>query len=68
MAGIDHLGFGSDFDGIELVLEGLEDVTGMPRLVEGLRGRGFSATDIEKITSQNFLKVLERILPSESII
>jgi membrane dipeptidase len=64
VAGIDHLGFGSDFDGIEQVLEGLEDVTGMPRLVEELRRRGFSAADIEKITSRNFIRVLEKVLPA----
>jgi membrane dipeptidase len=64
VAGTDHLGFGSDFDGIEQVLEGLEDVTGMPRLVEELRRRGFSAADIEKITSRNFIRVLEKVLPA----
>ena len=64
VAGIDHLGFGSDFDGIEQVIEGLEDVTGLPRLIEGLSRRGFSVADIEKITSKNFLRVLESVLTS----
>lgn len=64
VAGIDHLGFGSDFDGIEQVIEGLEDVTGLPCLIEGLFKRGFSAADIEKITSKNFLRVLESVLTS----
>lgn len=39
VAGVDHLGIGADFDGIEHVIDGLEDVTGLPRLVDGLSAR-----------------------------
>jgi membrane dipeptidase len=63
VAGIDHLGFGSDFDGIEDLIVGLEDVAAMPTLVEGLAARGFSDGEIEKITAKNFLRVLNDILP-----
>jgi membrane dipeptidase len=64
VAGVDHLGFGSDFDGIEEVIPGLEDVTAMPVLVESLQKRGFNGEEIAKITTQNFLRVLEEILPA----
>jgi len=65
VAGIDHLGFGSDFDGIDRVMTGLENATAMPRLIEGLAKRGFSAADLEKITSKNFLRVLGSVLPAD---
>jgi membrane dipeptidase len=64
VAGVDHLGFGSDFDGIETVIPGLEDVTAMPTLVRGLATRGFSHCEIEKITAKNFLRVLYNVLPA----
>lgn len=63
VAGVNHLGFGSDFDGIETVIPGLEDVTAMPTLVKGLAARGFSHCEIEKITAKNFLRVVNDILP-----
>ncbi len=65
VARIDHLGFGSDFDGIKEVIPGLEDVAAMPTLVEGLAARGFNHGEIEKITSKNFLRVLSNILPAK---
>ncbi len=62
VAGIDHLGIGADFDGIEEVIEGLEDVTALPRLAYGLFDRGFSREEIDKITHKNFIRVLEKAL------
>ncbi len=62
-AGIEHLGIGADFDGIQDVITGLEDVTGLPRLVEGLSKRGFNREEINKITHKNFIRVLEKVLP-----
>jgi len=67
VAGIDHLGFGSDFDGIEQVIDGLEDVTKIAGLIDGLSGRGFNEAEIEKITSGNFLRVLNSVLPAGSV-
>lgn len=58
IAGIDHVGIGSDFDGIEVTPEGLEDISMMPRLFEELRGRGYSETDLEKIAGGNFFRIL----------
>ncbi len=64
VADVDHLGIGADFDGIGQVIEGLEDVTGLPRLIEGLAERGFSREEIAKITHKNFIRVLEKVLPA----
>ena len=63
VAGVDHLGIGADFDGIVQVIEGLEDVTGLPGLVEGLTGRGFSREEVDKITHKNILRVVNKVLP-----
>lgn len=59
LAGIDHVGIGSDFDGIEVTPEGMEDISMMPKLFEELRRRGYSETDLEKIASGNFFRILE---------
>ena len=64
VAGVDHLGIGADFDGIQEVIAGLEDVTGLPRLAEGLSQRGFSREEIDKITHKNFIRVLGKVLPA----
>lgn len=57
--GIDHVGVGSDFDGITVAPEGLENVSKMPVLWEEMRRRGYSPADIEKVAGANFLRVLE---------
>ena len=59
LAGIDHVGIGSDFDGIVVTPEGMEDISMMPKLFEELRRRGYSETDLEKIASGNFFRILE---------
>jgi membrane dipeptidase len=58
VAGVDHIGLGGDFDGTEDVPAGLEDVSGYPRLLEELAGRGWSEADLEKLTGRNVLRVL----------
>jgi membrane dipeptidase len=55
--GIDHVAFGSDFDGAVLPDE-LGGVAGLPLLVEALRGAGFDDASVAKITHQNWLRVL----------
>jgi membrane dipeptidase len=57
LVGIDHVGIGSDFDGIEVTPEGMEDISMMPKLFEELSGRGYSQSDLEKIASENFFNV-----------
>jgi membrane dipeptidase len=55
--GIDHVGFGSDFDGATVPDE-LGDAAGLPRVVEALRERGHSEGDIAKLAHGNWLRVL----------
>jgi membrane dipeptidase len=62
IAGIDHVGLGSDFDGSDDQLpEGMEDISKMPNLVRGLMERGFSDTDILKILGGNTLRVMREV-------
>jgi len=62
IAGIDHVGIGSDFDGVEDTLPvGLKDVSQYPNLVEGLMRRGYSEADIKKILSGNILRVWREV-------
>jgi membrane dipeptidase len=58
VAGIDHVGLGSDFDGIERAPTGMEDVSCFPNLTVELLRRGYSEKDIQKILGENFLRVL----------
>jgi membrane dipeptidase len=55
--GVDHVGFGSDFDGC-VVSEELGGVAGLPKLVEALRARGYDDDAVAKITHENWLRVL----------
>jgi membrane dipeptidase len=62
VAGIDHVGIGSDFDGITMVPRGLEDVSQMPHLTAALLERGYSEEDIKKIMGENFLRVIKQVV------
>jgi membrane dipeptidase len=55
--GIDHVGFGSDFDGAKVPDE-LGDAAGLPRVVDALRQRGYSGDEIAKLAHGNWLRVL----------
>lgn len=59
VAGIDHVGIGGDFDGIEEVVLGLEDVSTYPRLFAELARRGWSDEDMAKLAGGNVLRVFE---------
>jgi membrane dipeptidase len=58
IAGVDHVGIGSDFDGIESSPVGLDDVSSYPRLTDELLKRGYSEENIHKILGRNVLRVL----------
>jgi len=58
VAGIDHVGIGGDYMGSEDMPEGLEDVSGYPRLFAALASRGWSAADLAKLAGENTLRVL----------
>jgi membrane dipeptidase len=61
LVGIDHVGIGSDFDGIESGPSGLEDVSTYPNLIEELLERGHSEEDIRKICGENLLRVWSEV-------
>jgi membrane dipeptidase len=58
VAGIEHIGIGSDFDGVSRLPEGLEDVSKYPALLAELLRRGYSDGDVERIAGRNILRVL----------
>lgn len=58
VAGIDHIGIGGDFDGTAFTPTGLEDVAGYPNLIAELLRRGWSASDLAKLTWQNAVRTL----------
>ncbi len=60
VAGSDHVGIGGDFDGIDEVIVGLEDVSTYPALFAELVRRGWTELDLRKLAGENVLRVLER--------
>lgn len=61
IAGIDHVGIGSDFDGVPALPHGLESAAGLPALSARLLERGMSEGDVEKVLGGNFLRVFEAV-------
>jgi membrane dipeptidase len=62
VAGVDHVGLGSDFDGVSALPLGMEDVTRLPRIAQALLDRGYSEDDVKKILGGNMLRVMTRVL------
>ena len=61
VAGIDHVGIGSDFDGVSGPPNGLDDVSKMPALIEVLMKRGYSDRNLKKILGGNTLRVIREV-------
>ena len=61
IAGIDHVGLGSDFDGIPATPQGLDSAADLPKITQALMARGYSAQDMDKILGGNFLRVFEKV-------
>jgi membrane dipeptidase len=61
VGGIDHVGLGSDFDGIDAIPRGMEDASKLPNLVEELARRGYSEEDLQKILGGNVLRVMRQV-------
>lgn len=59
VAGVKHVGIGSDYDGIQVTPKGLEDVSKYPALIAELYQRGWSKQDLAGLTGGNFLRVFE---------
>ena len=60
VAGIDHVGLGSDYDGVSVLPAQLEDVSSYPLITQALLDRGYSAADIKKVLGENLLRVMQR--------
>ena len=60
VAGIDHVGLGSDFDGAVMPL-GMEDASKLPRITDALLKKGYSERDVEKVLGENVLRVMEQV-------
>jgi membrane dipeptidase len=62
LVGVDYIGLGSDFDGFDSQLPGLEDASKIPNITRGLVKRGYSDNDINKILGANFLRVFKEVI------
>jgi membrane dipeptidase len=60
VAGIDHVGLGSDFDGANMPF-GMEDVTELPKITEALLQKGYSEGDVRKILGENTLRLMSNV-------
>jgi membrane dipeptidase len=60
VAGVDHVGLGSDFDGATMPL-GMEDVSSLPKITDALLKKGYSEQDITKILGGNLLRVMQEV-------
>jgi membrane dipeptidase len=58
VAGVDHVGLGSDYDGVSILPEQLDDASSYPLITQGLLDRGYSESDIRKILGGNMLRVM----------
>ena len=67
IAGIDHVGIGSDFDGILVPPAGLENVSRIGLVFDEMRRRGYAEKDIDKVAGENLLSVMRRIADKADI-
>ncbi len=62
LVGIDHIGIGSDYDGVgDSLPTDLKDVASYPKLIDGLLRRGYSESDVQKILNENLLRVWSKV-------
>jgi len=66
VAGIDHVGIGSDFDGVGALPEQMDDVTKLPLIAQALLDRGYSEGDVKKVLGGNMLRVIEQAIDRNS--
>jgi membrane dipeptidase len=60
-AGVEHVGLGSDFDGVPCLPEGIDSVADLPKITQALLNRGYSADDVQKILGGNLLRVFAEV-------
>jgi len=62
VAGVDHVGLGSDFDGVaNLLPQGIDSAADLPKITQALMERGYSAEDVQKILGGNMLRVMREV-------
>ncbi len=61
IAGIDHVGIGTDFDGIPVPPEGIDSAADLPRITQALMARGYTADDMHKLLGENLLRVFRDV-------
>ena len=61
VAGVDHVGLGSDFDGIDCSPQGLDSAADLPKITQALYERGYKATDLDKILGGNLMRVFGEV-------
>jgi membrane dipeptidase len=61
VAGIDHLGLGSDFDGVTSLPEGIDSAADLPKITQALLQRGYTREQIHKILGGNFMRVMREV-------
>jgi len=61
LVGIDHVGLGSDFDGISTLPKGIEDVSSFPNIIYELLKKGYTEKQIEKICAGNILRIWKKV-------
>jgi membrane dipeptidase len=69
VAGVDHVGIGSDFDGVPFLPEGMHDIAQLPKITYELLKRGYSERDVRKVLGENLLRAFaqaERIARTQS--
>ncbi len=61
VAGIDHVGLGADWDGIDSLPQGIDSVADLPKITQALLDRGYGGEDIKKILGENLLRVFRQV-------
>ncbi len=61
VAGVDHVGLGSDFDGIDCSPQGIDSAADLPKITQALYDRGYKATDLDKILGGNLMRVFSEV-------
>jgi membrane dipeptidase len=61
LVGVDHVGIGSDFDGISITPLEMDDVSFLPNITRELLKRGYSIDDVKKILGGNFVRVFKQV-------
>src|SRR5436305_1104288 len=61
VAGIDHVGLGSDFDGVTSLPEGIDSVADLPKITQALYERGYNRQQVQKILGGNFLRAMHEV-------